>query len=342
MKRVILFCAVVIALATAGLDRIAAADDFFAGKKITLTSFGGAGNNYDTYARLVSRHLGKYIPGHPPIFVVNQPGAGGLTAMNYASRIAPQDGTLFTLVSDGLLMFEATGRPGLSDSLAKFKWIGALSSSNVVTATWYKSNVKTLDDAKKRNVRLGGSGAGAMSSVVPELYNSFVGTRFSIIQGYQSAPEQNLAMDRGELDGRGAASWTSFKNLLTKEISEGKLNVLAQIGTRKESDLQNVPLLTELVADDAKKLAIAKFISKALTLSRSLAAPPGVPDEARVAIPYARPSSRRGRRIRVLSRRPRGSPSTSASSLARRSRASSKRVLSTPKERGGRDAESRG
>ena len=272
-----------LSLALAGAGRIAAADDFFAGKKLTLTSFGGAGNNYDTYARLVSRHLGKYIPGHPSIFVVNLPGAGGLTAMNYASRIAPQDGTLFTLVSDGLLMFEATGRPGLSDSLAKFKWIGALSSSNVVTATWYKSNIKTLDDAKKRDVRLGGSGAGAMSSVVPELYNSFVGTRFSIIQGYQSAPEQNLAMDRGELDGRGAASWTSFKNLLTKEISEGKLNVLAQIGTRKEIDLQNVPLLTELVAGDAKKLAIAKFISKALTLSRSLASPPGVPDE-RVAI----------------------------------------------------------
>jgi tripartite-type tricarboxylate transporter receptor subunit TctC len=198
MKRVILFCAVFGMLAGAG--RIAAAEDFFAGKKITLTSFGGAGNNYDTYARLVSRHLSKYIPGHPPIFVVNQPGAGGLTAINYASRIAPQDGTLFTLVSDGLLMFEATGRPGILDSLTKFKWLGALSSSNVVTATWYKSNIKTLDDAKKREVRLGGSGAGAMSSVVPELYNSFVGTRFSIIQGYQSAPKQNLAMDRGELD----------------------------------------------------------------------------------------------------------------------------------------------
>jgi tripartite-type tricarboxylate transporter receptor subunit TctC len=282
MKRAALFCTIIIFFATAS-GGVGAADDFFAGKKMTLTSFGGAGNNYDTYARLLSRHLGKYIAGHPSFVVVNQPGAGGLTALNYASRIGPQDGTLITLVSDGLLMFEATGRQGLQDSLAKFKWIGALSSSNVVTATWYKSNIKTLDDAKKREVRLGGSGAGAMSSVVPELYNSFVGTKFSIIQGYQSAPEQNLAMDRGELDGRGAASWTSFKNLLTKEISDGKLNALGQIGTRKEIDLPNVPLLTELVADDPKKLAIAKFISKALTLSRSLAAPPGVPDE-RVAV----------------------------------------------------------
>jgi tripartite-type tricarboxylate transporter receptor subunit TctC len=260
-----------------------AADDFYAGKKITIGSYGGAGNNYDAYSRMVARHLGKYIPGNPSLLVVNQPGAGGLMGLNYASRIAPQDGTFISLVSDGLLMFEATGRPGIQDSLAKFKWLGALSSSNVVTVSWYKSGVKTLDDAKRRDVRLGGSGAGAMSSMVPELYNAFVGTRFLIIQGYVSAPEQNLAMDRGELDGRGAASWTSFKNLLPKEIAEGKLHVLGQIGPKKDEELRDVPLLIDLVAHDPKKLPIAQFVSRALTLSRSLAAPPGVPDE-RVAI----------------------------------------------------------
>jgi tripartite-type tricarboxylate transporter receptor subunit TctC len=68
-----------------------AADDFFAGKKITIGSYGGAGNNYDAYSRMVARHLGKYIPGHPSFIVVNQPGAGGLMGLNYASRIAPQE-----------------------------------------------------------------------------------------------------------------------------------------------------------------------------------------------------------------------------------------------------------
>jgi tripartite-type tricarboxylate transporter receptor subunit TctC len=279
MRRIALVCASMCALASSAH----AADDFFAGKKITIGSYGGAGNNYDAYSRMVARHLGKYIPGHPSFIVVNQPGAGGLMGLNYASRIAPQDGTFISLVSDGLLMFEATGRPGIQDSLAKFKWLGALSSSNVVTVTWYKSGVRTIDDAKTRSVRLGGSGAGAMSSMVPELYNAFVGTRFAIIQGYVSAPEQNLAMDRGELDGRGAASWTSFKNLLPKEIAEGKLNVLGQIGPKKDEELAHVPLLTELVAHDPGKLPIAQFVSRALTLSRSLAAPPSVPDE-RIAI----------------------------------------------------------
>ena len=262
-----------------GIGRPALATDFYAGRKITIVSYGGAGNNYDTYSRLLARHLGDHIPGHPGFVVVNMPGAGGITAANYISQIAPKDGTFIHIVSDGLLMFEATGRPGLKVSLGKFHWLGTLSSSNMVTATWYQSNIRTLDDAKKRDVRLGGSGAGAMSSVVPQLYNSFVGTKFVTVQGYKSAPEQHLAMQRGELDGRGAASWTSLQNLLGKEISEGHLYALAQIGLKHEPDLPNAPLLIELAGKDPKKLAIANFVSKALTLSRSVIAAPGVAED---------------------------------------------------------------
>jgi tripartite-type tricarboxylate transporter receptor subunit TctC len=277
------FCVVLIATLMIGVGGSAAQDTFYAGKTITIVSYGGAGNNYDTYARMLSRHLGKYIPGHPQIVVVNMPGAGGISAANYVARVAPQDGTTIQIESDGLLMFEATGRAGLQDSLGRFKWLGALSSANMITATWYKSKIRTINDAKSRDVRLGGSGAGAMSSTVPLLYNAFVGTRFVIVQGYRSAPEQHLAMDRGELDGRGAASWTSFKNLLGKEIDEGKLHALGQIGLKRESDLPNVPLLVELARNNPKHLAIATFVSKALTLSRSVNVGPGVPDD-RVAL----------------------------------------------------------
>lgn len=281
MKHSSLLLAAAVACCAVG-PRIAAAEDFFAGRKITITTFGSPGSNYDMNARLVSRHLGKYIPGHPSFLVINQQGAGGLTAMNYAARIAPQDGTLITLVSDGLLIFEATGRQGLSDSLAKFKWLAGLSNSNAVTVTWHASGVKTLDDAKLRTVRVSGAGAGAMT-FVPELYNSFLGTKFAVIQGYASSAAQNLAMQRGETDGRGGVSWNAMKSLLPKEIADGKLIVLGQIGERREPDLPNVPLLTDLVASDPRKLAIARFVSKSLSLSRSFAAPPGVPDE-RVAM----------------------------------------------------------
>ena len=279
MKAIVVSCAIGIAVSVAQAETGNAQDHFYAGKKITIVAFGGAGNNYDTYSRMLSRHLGKHIPGNPGFVVVNMPGAGGLTAANYVSRVAPQDGTVMHVVSDGLLMFEATGRPGLQDSLGNFRWLAALSSSNMVTATWHKSGIRTIDDAKARDVRLGGSGAGAMSSVVPTLYNTFAGTKFVIVQGYKSAPEQHLAMDRGEIDGRGAASWTSFKNLLGKEIEEGKLHGLAQIGLKREADLPNTPLMTELAQGNARNLAIATFVSKALIVSRSVIVSPGTPPD---------------------------------------------------------------
>src|SRR5689334_6710470 len=132
MRRGPLFCAVFMATLAAGNSAGRAQENFYAGKIITIVSYGGPGNNYDTYARMLSRHLGKYISGHPQIVVVNMPGAGGITAANFVSRVAPQDGTTFQVVSDGLLMFEAAGRPGLQDSLGKFRWLGALSSANMV------------------------------------------------------------------------------------------------------------------------------------------------------------------------------------------------------------------
>jgi tripartite-type tricarboxylate transporter receptor subunit TctC len=261
----------------------AAAEDFFAGKRITITHFGGAGNAYDGYSRLLARHLGRYIPGNPSFVVVSQPGAGGLTQVNYAARIAPQDGTFFSMISDGMVMYEASGRSGMQESLGKFKWLGALSRSNQVTITWHTSNIRTLEDAKKREVRLGGSGVAAMSSVLPQLYNSLVGTRFVTVQGYKGAPDQNLALERGELDGRGVASWTSYKNMMPQEIREGKIHVIVQIGPERDSDLPHVPLLTELAGTDPQNLAVTTFVSKALMLTRTVVAPPGVSD-ARVAI----------------------------------------------------------
>ena len=274
---------VAVAVAIIGTVSPAAADDFFAGKRITITHFGGAGNTYDAYSRLLTRHLGRYIPGNPSFVVVSQPGAGGLTQVNYAARIAPQDGTLISMISDGMVMYEASGRPGVQDSLGKFKWLGALSKSNQVTITWHTSNIRTLEDAKKREVRLGGSGVAAMSTVLPQLYNSLVGTRFVTVQGYKGAPDQNLALERGELDGRGVASWTSYKNMMPQEIRDGKVHVIVQVGLEREPDLPNAPLLIELAGTDPQNIAVTTFVSKALMLTRTVVAPPGVPDD-RVAI----------------------------------------------------------
>lgn len=274
---------VVAALLGVTLPRAAVAEDFFAGRTISLSTHSTPGAGYDTYLRLLARHMGNHIPGRPSLVVINQPGAGGLLALNHAARAAPQDGTFLTLVSQGLLVIEATGGKGLQISLGKFKWLGNFSQSNNVTVTWVTSNVKDLQDAMTREVVVGATGAGSATVVGPTLYNSLLGTRFKIIQGYSGSGQINLAMQRGELDGHANSTWTSMQTMLHDELRDHKVNVLIQTGLRKETELPDVPLLSDLVRGDPRKEAIAQFLSLAGSIARPLAAPPGVPDD-RVAV----------------------------------------------------------
>lgn len=261
----------------------ALSQDFYAGKTITMSTHGGNGSSYDFYLRLLARHYGKYLPGNPKFVVINQPGGGGLTAVNHAGVIAPQDGTFLTIVSQGLLQFEATGEKGLQKSLNDYHWLGSFTQSNNVTVTWHTSGVKTLKDAQSREVTVGATGSGSGSVIGPILYNAILGTKFKIVSGYPGAPEIDLAMQRGEVDGRGNNTWAGYKSTLQDAIRNKHLNVLIQTGLRKEPDLPDVPLFLDLVKGDPEREPIAKFMSYAVSIARPLAAPPGVP-AARVAL----------------------------------------------------------
>jgi tripartite-type tricarboxylate transporter receptor subunit TctC len=268
---------------TAASSSAASSEEFFAGRTITMSTHSEPGGGYEAYLRLLAQHMGKHIPGHPSFAIVNQPGGGGLSAVNYAANAAPQDGTFVTIVSQSVPVMEATGASGLATSLARFKWIGNFTRANNVTVTWAASGVRTLRDAIAREVVMGATAAGTSSEMGPILYNALLGTRFRIVTGYNGAAALNSAMRRGEIDGRANSTWASIKLTLRDEFDSGKVNVLIQMGLRKEAELADVPLLSELVAGDPKKAAIARFMSVSVSAARPLAAPPGVPDE-RVAV----------------------------------------------------------
>ena len=196
---------------------------------------------------------------------------------------AARDGTFLTLASQGILFQQATGGMGLQVSLDEFAWIGNFIKSNDVIVTWYTSPVKSLADARLRESTLGTTGTGAVSDQLPLLFNALTGTKFKLIRGYEGASQMNLAMERGEIDGRGANMWASYKVTNPNEIRDHKFHALVQLGTRKEADLPNVPLLSDLVKGDARKEAIARFVAAAQDNNRPVAAPPGVPAD-RVAI----------------------------------------------------------
>lgn len=247
---------------------------FYAKKTVTITVGFGPAGSYDLYSRLLAPFLAKHIPGNPTVIVANRPGAGGMMAFVQAGTQGPKDGTLVTIVSQGLLMQELVGAAGIETSLADYRWVGNITQDNNVTATWGTSPIKSMADATKREVILAASGAGSTSTQMPLVYNYLLGTKFKAIMGYEGGAAANLAMERGETEGRATNTWSSYRASYGEP--RPKLNVLVQIGLRRDPELPDVPLLTELVKDDARKHAIALLISQSLALARCFAAPPGV------------------------------------------------------------------
>jgi tripartite-type tricarboxylate transporter receptor subunit TctC len=161
--------------APAGADPVA---DFYTGKQIRFIIRSGVGGSYDQYSRLLARHIGKHIPGNPSVLPVNMPGGGGIRAATYVAKVAPQDGTILTMVSQGLPVDQALGlNPSFQADLREFPWIGNVSSSNQVLVTWHTSPTKTLDQLMARETVIGSSQAGSISVQMPAVLNNIVGTR---------------------------------------------------------------------------------------------------------------------------------------------------------------------
>jgi tripartite-type tricarboxylate transporter receptor subunit TctC len=215
------------------------------------------------------------------------PGGGGIVAANHVAFRAPRDGTILTIVGQGLVVDQALG---LNDSfkadLRDFNWIGNLSKANQVLVTWHTSKTKTIKDAMTRETVIGSTGAGSISVQIPALLNNLVGTKFKIIQGYPGGEEINLAMERGEVEGRGTNPWVSYKATEPRLVAEKLITPIVQIGLAKDRDLPEVTLMREL-AQNPEQQAILDFMSEAVAVGRPIATTPGVPAERVAALRQA-------------------------------------------------------
>ena len=258
--------------------------DFYKGKQVKFVIRSAPGGGFDLYSRLLGTHMVRHIPGHPTLLAQHMPGAGGLQAVNYLAEIAPRDGTYLTMTSQALPMDQALGyTPALKADLRSFGWIGNISDSNVLTYTWHTSPVKTMEDAKTRTAIIAGTGVGSAAAWLPELYNKVLGTKFKVVNGYQSGSEVKLAMERGEVEGYGANPWSALMSANPDLVRENKLSILVQVGVRKEADLPNVPLLNDMAAN-AKDREILEFVSKSFAVGRPIGTTPDVPPERLAAL----------------------------------------------------------
>src|SRR3954467_12319746 len=258
--------------------------DFYKGKQIRVIVRTTPATDYDEYSRLIARFMGKYIPGHPSMIVVNMPGGGGITAANYFTQIAPHDGTVIGVVSQGLAVDQAMGMsPQLKADLREFNWIANVIHSNQLLVVWHTSPTKTIEDAKRRVTTIGTTGAGSASVQYPAFYNNVIGTKFKIVFGYPGGQHIDLAMERGEVEGRGTNPYSGWMASKPTWIPQKLIIPLVQAGVEKEPalpDVRRIPDLSEKPADKP----LLEFMGRASTVGRPLATTPGVPAERVAAL----------------------------------------------------------
>jgi tripartite-type tricarboxylate transporter receptor subunit TctC len=256
----------------------AAADpiaDFYRGKTVNLLIGVPAGGEYDLLGRLVARYLGRHIPGNPTIVTQNVVGASGLKMAHFMYSQAPQDGTTIGIVQNTLLAAQAAGLEGIAFDAAKFNWLGAIAPAVETMAVWHTTGVKSVDDARKREVIAGATSRGAITFAYPQLMNEFLGTRFKIVTGYAGGNPINLAMERGEVEARNN-TWSSWKSTKAAWLKERRITVIAQAGPRA-ADL-DAPSI-EALARTPEERQVIELVVSGTQLGRPFTITPGVPPE---------------------------------------------------------------
>jgi tripartite-type tricarboxylate transporter receptor subunit TctC len=256
--------------------------DFYRGKTVTLMVSTSTGGGYDTLARAVARFIGRHIPGNPTVVVRNMPGAGGITAANWMASIAPRDGTTLHMIMTNMMAAQAVGTYGVKFDTRTFRWIGNTTSTPNVTNSWYTSGVTKIEQTKTRELVLGAP-AGTAGVTYGLVMNALVGTKLKVVTGYPGGNEVNLAMERGEVEGRGSNSWASWKSTKPEWIADKKIIILVQVGLKRDPDLPDVPLLLELATNDLDRKVLT-FLSAETALSRSLVTTADVPAERLAAL----------------------------------------------------------
>ncbi len=251
--------------------------DFYKGKNIMFYIGYAAGGGYDVYARIVSQHMARHIPGNPKIVPKNTPGAGGRIAAAYLYNIAAKDGTSLCTSDQSLALQQAFGDKSIKFDTTKFIYIGNPNAGNNVVTLWHTAGIRSVDDAKKKVTVLGSTGRNT-SSYYPLVMNALLGTKFRVLIGYRGGSHINLAMEKGEVDGRGSNNWASWKSTKPDWIKNKTIDIIAQVGPKRETDLPNVPLLTDLATnDDDRKLM--ELLSAPVAIGRPIFTTPNVPED---------------------------------------------------------------
>lgn len=241
------------------------ADDFYKGKTVRIIVGGTAGGGFDTYSRVMARHMGKHIPGNPALLVENMTGAGTLIAAKYLHSSAKPDGLTFGIFNGGLILGRVLGMKGIDFDVRELQYIGVPVQDSTVCTLRKESGVSTIDQwyAAKSPVKLGGLGPGNSVSDVPRVLKAALDLPLQIVDGYKGTADVRMAADAGELHGA-CWAWESMRVNWANALKAGDAKVVLQVAMKKIPDLPNVPLAMDLAkSDEARQLIQAGAINPA-------------------------------------------------------------------------------
>jgi tripartite-type tricarboxylate transporter receptor subunit TctC len=258
-------------------DEAGAPEDFYRGKTIQVLIGSSAGGAYDVYARMLARHMGKHIPGNPRLVPSNMEGAGSLTLANHLYNAAPKDGTVIGTINRGAPFEPLIGEANLAHfDPAQFTWIGSVANEVSICVAWERAGIDKFDQLFTRELTVGGTGSGADTNQFPKVMNGVLGTKMRIVSGYPGGNNIDLAMERGEVDGRCGWSWSSVVSTHKAWLESGSIKVLVQLALEKHPDLPEVPLILDYAKTDEERAMLRLIFSRA-ALGCPFLAPPGLP-----------------------------------------------------------------
>ena len=254
------------------------AAEFYKGRSIDVYIGTSVGGGYDAYARMLSRHMGRQLPGNPVLVPKTMEGGGGMRLANFLFNAAPKDGSAFATFNRGIGFDPLLGNKAAQFDATKFNWIGSANDEVSVCVAWHGSGITRYEDLLSRELVVGASGPAADTYQFPKIANSILHTRFKIITGYPGGNDIDLAMERREVQGRCGWSWTSVKATHQSWLDQNKIDLLFQIGLSRHPDLPSVPLIMDLARSEEER-AIFKVVFGRQVMAWPFAAPAGVAEK---------------------------------------------------------------
>ena len=279
MRRIL--CAMIAVVSFVTVGECASVDDFYKGKSVKIVVGFSAGGGFDTYARAISRHMSKHIPGNPGIVVENMTGAGSLIAANHVYKVARPDGLTIGHFIGGFFLGQVLGQPGIEFDARKFEFIGAPVSDHVVCALTKASGITSVEKwmASKTPVKMGGLAPGTSTpDNATRILKAALGLPIQLVTGYKGTADVRLAADGGELAG-GCWGWDSISVTWRKALDSGDVAVILQANRKNHPDLPNVPQAIKLAKSDEARKMIDVGIHGDSDIVRTYTLPPGTPKD---------------------------------------------------------------